>query len=187
MKFSYIDFFLFGGLAVAAYSGYRGGLSKKLFNLLALIGSVVIATQLMHPVGEFFIDVFLMSESLGYVLAFALVVCAGVLTTILLYKKFGKSSSSLTSSSQYMGTLLGLFEGAIVISLLLLALRVFEEPENEARRDSIFYRPLVNFTPKTFDLLRSYLPGAGAFREELSRTFKDSGIFDNVPGGGKKN
>jgi len=183
VKFSYIDLFLYGGLLLAAYLGYRGGFTKKIFNLLALLGSIVIATQLMRPVGGALIGIGF-GENIGYILGFALVVAAIMTLTISLYRRFGKISV-VKSSSQMFGVILGVIEGCLIISLLLLALRVFDMPAKDTRTDSLLYKPLVNFAPKTLDLLRSYLPGASAFKDELTDTFKDIDIFEYMPKPGR--
>ena len=183
MRFSYIDIFLYGGIVIAAYLGYKGGVTKKIFNLLALLGSIVIATELMAPVGDVFIAIGF-GERLGYILGFALVVVAIMTGTIMLYHRFGKTSVA-KSSSQLFGVVLGLIEGCLILSLLLLALKVFDFPARESRTDSMLYKPLVNFAPKTFDLLRSYLPGASDFKEELSKKFKEFDIFESLPKPGK--
>ena len=185
MKFSYIDILLFGGLGLAVYLGYRGGFTKKIFNVLALLGSIVIATQLMNPLGGLLIEYTALTEPLGYVVGFGLVVAVLMVATILLYRRFGKVSV-IKGSSQVLGITLGLLEGSMMISLILLGLKVFDSPDKSTRTSSLLYKPLVNFAPKTFDLLRSYLPGASDFKEELSKTFKQSDIFESLSETSKK-
>lgn len=185
MKFSYIDIFLYGGLVLAAYFGYKGGFIKKIFNLLALIASIVIAVQCMEPVGSFLIGAGLLSEPTAYIVGFAIVNILLMVAAILLYRRFGKIGVA-KSSSQLVGVVLGVLEGALVISLLLLALKMADFPSSSARADSLLYKPLVNFAPKTFDLFRSYLPGASSFQEELSKTFQKWNIFDSISPPGKK-
>ena len=185
MKYSYIDIFLYGGLVLAAYLGYRGGFTKKIFNLLALIASIVIATQLMEPVGSLISDAGLASPPTSYILGFALVNVVLMVTAILLFRRFG-SSGVAKSTSQIFGVVLGVMEGAMIISLVLLALKMAEYPSKSTRDESLLYKPLVNFAPKTFDLLRSYLPGAASFKEELESKFHDWNIFDLPSPPGKK-
>jgi len=179
VKFAFIDIFLLGALAFALYRGYRSGVTKKLLNLLALIGSIVLATKLMHPVGKMLIDIFLLSPLWGYLSGFALVVITVMGVTIFVYRRFERNPIA-TKSSQFFGVIFGLFEGLIIISLVLLMLKLFDTPDKETRGNSLLYKPMVNFVPKTFDLLKSYLPGASAFRRELSETFEEYDIFDKT-------
>ena len=185
MKFAFIDIFLFAALGFFIYRGYKGGVTKRLFNLLALIGSIVLATKLMHPVGKFLIDLLLISPLWGYIWGFALVVIVVMVATIFVYRRFEKNAIA-TKSSQFFGVLFGIFEGLIVIGLVLLMLKLFDTPEKETRNDSLLYKPMVNFVPGLFDMLKSYLPGASAFRTELSETFEKFDIFDEAPETGKK-
>ncbi len=185
MKFSYIDIFLYGGLVVAAYFGYKGGIVKKIFNLLALIASIVLSVQLMEPVGSVLLSIGILSEPAAYIVGFALVCTLLMVGAILLYRRFGKSEVA-TASSQFIGVIFGVIEGCLIISLLLLALKIFDAPAKQTRDDSLLYKPMVNFAPKSFDLLRPYLPGAGSFKEELETTFQKWNIFDTVAPPGKK-
>ena len=184
MKFHFIDLLLFGALGVGIFLGFRGGLTKKIFNILALTGSIVAATYLMTFVGGVYHSVFFSSEAVSHVLGFMTVVGALMAGAILLYRKFSPSEIA-KSTSQILGMVLGAFEGAMITSLLLIMLRALDTPGTDTRGSSLLYRPLANFLPKTFDMMKSYLPGASGFREELSRTFKDADIFEQTSEAGK--
>ena len=173
MKFSYIDVFLLGGLALGAYLGYRGGLAKKMFNLLMLMVSGVIAIRFMGTVGKFFIDAGVMSERPAYVVGFLIVVLIIMVPALILYHRFGKSREGSKSATMAVSVILGLLESAMVISFLLVGLRVLDVPDDDTREESLLYRPLLRFVPKTFDMLQSYFPGASEFRKELEHRFKD--------------
>lgn len=187
MKFAYIDVFIFGGFALAAFLGYRSGVVKKVINLLVLLGSTVLAASLMTSVGGFFVDAGVLTEKVAYVTGFSLVVAVPMVATILLYRRFG-SRGMVKSSSQIAGMILGCLEGLFIIGLVLIGLKIFDAPGEETRLKSLLYRPVVNFVPKSFDLLGSYFPGASDFREELTGAFKKPDLFDAkaVPGPGKK-
>jgi len=178
MKFSYIDIFLIAGLGFAGYLGYRGGLVKKLFNLLMLLFSVIIAAKLMTPIGEFFSDAGVLTETEGYIAGFAFVMLAIMVPAILLYHKFGKTGMGKSSSTTF-GVILGLVEGAMVISFVLLGMKILDIPDQPTRQGSMLYKPLVNFVPRTFDFLEAYFPGAPEFKQEFKKHFKDIDIFES--------
>lgn len=187
MKFAYIDVFIFGGFALAAFLGYRSGVVRKVLSLLVLIGSIVLAASMMTTVGDFFIDSGVLSEKVAYVTGFTLVVAVPMVVTMYLFRRFG-SKGMVKSSSQIAGMLLGAIEGLLIVGLILIAFKVFDAPGEETRLKSLLYRPVVNFVPKSFDLLGAYLPGASDFREELTTTFKKPDLFEAkaVPSPGKK-
>lgn len=180
MKFSYLDIFLIGGLALGGFMGYRGGLAKKLFNILILLFAVVASSRLMTSVGDFFLDAGMLTETEAYVVGFTLVMLAIMIPAILIYRRFGKTGAAKTAGNT-VGVFLGLLEAAMVISFILIGTRVFEIPEKDDRQASLLYRPLFNFVPKTFDLLQSYFPGASEFRKQISEKFKDYEIFAKPP------
>jgi uncharacterized membrane protein required for colicin V production len=103
-----------------------------------------------------------------------------MIPAILLYRRFGKTSAAKTTGNT-VGVFLGVLEGAMVISFILLGMRVFDEPDAEDRQASLLYRPLCNFVPKTFDLLQSYFPGASEFKKQISNKFKDLDVFGKPP------
>ena len=181
MRFSYIDVFLLLALGLGAFLGYRGGLAKKLFNLLMLLVSVVIAARYMHTVGRFFSDAGVMNEIASYVLAFALIMIAIMLPALLLYRRFGKSDAHVKTGTAAVGAVLGFIEGAMLISFVLIGLRLLDIPDEDTRQESLLYRPMVRFVPKTFEFLESYFPGASDFKAELELRFKGVDIFSKTP------
>lgn len=180
MKFDPIDIFLFAGILIAVTLGYRGGFTKKLLNILALITAIMVGVFFMGTTGGFFEEVVLLDHATSYVLGFGLIVSTIMVTAILLYKRFG-SQGMAKSGSQIAGVILGLFEGLMVISLLLMMLKVFDMPDKQTEEHSLLYKPMYQVAPTFFVLMRPYLPGAHAFQDRLSATFKDTPLFGEKP------
>jgi uncharacterized membrane protein required for colicin V production len=177
MRFDIIDVFLLAALGLSSYLGYRGGLAKKLFNLLMLLFAVVIASRFMHTVGRFFADAGVMGETVSYVVSFTLIMLAIMVPSLLLYHRFGKSEGTIKTGTAAVGAVLGLIEGAMIVSFLLIGLKILDIPDEDTRQASLLYRPLVRFVPKSFELLESYFPGAAEFRKELELRFKNANLF----------
>jgi uncharacterized membrane protein required for colicin V production len=180
MKLTYVDFLIVAVLLGAMFLGFRGGVLKKVFNILALLACVVLGIEGMHAVGGALDDIGILNEPGASIAGFALIVVALMTASILLYRKFGKTSMA-NSSSQFFGAAVGLLEGLLVCSLVLVCLRVFDVPEASTRNGSLLYRPITRFAPRTFDLLHSYFPGASGVGEELSKIFEGLDIHDIVP------
>jgi uncharacterized membrane protein required for colicin V production len=179
MKFSYIDIFLLGGLALGGFLGYRGGPVKKLFNLLMIVVSVVLAIRFMRPVADFFSEAGVLEETMAGVVAFALVFLAIMIPALLFYRRFGKSGIGKRAGS-VMGVILGVLEAVILLSFLLLGLKIFDIPEKETRHDSFLYRPLLNSVPRAFDALQPYFPSGDRIKEEMAKRFKSIDFLDGV-------
>jgi len=105
VKFDPIDIVLFAGLVAGAILGYRAGVARKLLNVLALIGSIVLAAYLMKPIGSFFTGVVLVSEPTASILGFAVVVVFVMAGIILIDRKFG-SHGIPKAYSQVVGIIL---------------------------------------------------------------------------------
>jgi len=180
MRFSYLDIFLVAGLCLGGFLGYRGGLAKKLYNILLLLIAVVVASRLMTPVGNFFSDAGVLGDTAAYAVGFALVMLAIMIPAILLYRRFGRAGAAKTAANT-IGIFLGVLESAMVISFILIGLKVVDTPDVDDRQASLLYKPLANFVPKTFELLQSYLPGAAEFKKQVQEKFRDLDIFAKPP------
>jgi uncharacterized membrane protein required for colicin V production len=180
MKLSYVDLLIVFALLGAMFLGYRGGVLKKIFNILALLACVVLGIEGMHAVGGVLNDIGILDGPGATIAGFALIVAALMTGFILLYRKFGKTSIA-NSSSQFFGAAVGFIEGLMLCSLFLVCLRVFDVPQASTRNGSMLYRPVTRFAPRTFDLLHSYFPGASDVGKELSKLFETLDIHDIVP------
>lgn len=180
MKFAYIDVFLFGGIVLAGFLGYRSGVVRKILNLLVLVGATVLAGSMMTDVGGFFADAGILSEKVAYAVGFCLIVFVPLIATILLYRRFG-AKGMVKSWSQITGMILGALEGLFLVGLVLIIFKIFDAPGEETRVKSMLYRPMVNFVPKSLDLLGKYLPGASDFKVEMSQAFKRPDLFESSP------
>jgi membrane protein required for colicin V production len=175
MKFASIDIFILAALGLAGFLGHRGGMTRKLFNLLMLLIAVVVGAKFMKPVGAFFSEPGIFSERTAVAVGFGLIFAAIFIPSLILYHKFGKTGLGKTSTS-IIGVFLGMLEGALLLSFLFLALALFDMPDKETREDSLLYPPVSKFVPKSLELLKGYLPGARELRDEIARQLKDAEV-----------
>jgi uncharacterized membrane protein required for colicin V production len=185
MRFSIIDIPLFLALGVGGYLGFRGGPARKLFNLLMLLLSFVVAGSLMDPIGSYVAEADIMSKETADIAAFTVVLTAIMVSAILLYRRFGKKGMGRPFAN-VLGTIFGVVEGALITSFVLFAFQVLDVPDQDTQKESLLYRPLVNFMPKTFELLQSYFPGASGLRDELMRHFQNYTLPEGAGGPGKQ-
>jgi uncharacterized membrane protein required for colicin V production len=185
VRFNFIDVILLGCLCLGVYLGYRGGVVKKMFNILALIASIVIAANVMDDIGDFLTNVVSIPDPTAHILGFGVVVLCIMTIFLVLYRKMTTDTVG-KSVSQAIGMLLGLFESIMITSLVLIALRVFDAPGESTRNGSLLYKPLAKAVPTLFDGLRRFLPGASAFRDEFSKAFEQYNVFDTLKEKGKE-
>jgi membrane protein required for colicin V production len=125
---------LLGGLAL----GFFQGTIKLLVTIIAFYVSLVLASLYFQAVGNFFRVRFNSSQEVGQITAFAtvLVISFLLLTLAGLYTfRYFKVPTSLDFIDKIIGTLLGMFLGALFMGLLAILLKdlfVFRSPASEA-------------------------------------------------------
>jgi membrane protein required for colicin V production len=172
MKFSYLDLLLVAVCVAGGYLGYRAGPLKKSITLLAVIVSLVLGFRLMSPIGAFLGRLGVLLPPFTSVLAFGLVSAALLAGALLLLRRFGRKSTA-GIPGRIGASILGVTEAAIGLSFLLLLLKLFDVPSMTTRANSLLYRPLVNLAPRTFDQVRTFLPGSSEVDEEFGEPEKN--------------
>jgi uncharacterized membrane protein required for colicin V production len=163
MKFNFLDALFLATFILGGYFGYRLGPLKKSLTLGLLIVAIVVGFRTMIPIAGVIALTGLSLPASGAI-AFVLVVLA---ITILLLRKFGKPTGAKTPG-RVTASVIGVLEGALAISALLLVLKLTDIPKASTRENSLMYRSLVNLLPVTFDTLRHALPGGSEMEEEFS-------------------
>jgi uncharacterized membrane protein required for colicin V production len=166
MKFNFLDALFLAMFILGGYFGYRLGPLKKSLTLGVLIVAIVVGFRTMIPIAGVIALTGLSLPASGAI-AFVLVVLAIMTSTILLLRKFGKPTGAKTPG-RVTASVIGVLEGALAISALLLVLKLTDIPKASTRENSLMYRPLVNLLPITFDTLRHALPGGSEMEEEFS-------------------
>jgi|ERR1041384_1908718 uncharacterized membrane protein required for colicin V production len=162
------DILILLGLAAYLLLGFRDGFLKKVFAILGLWGGLVIATKYMVPLGDQYTAWFGTSDELSEILAFATLFLAVTLIVNLFYRWVGKTDTeSLKFVSRIAGALLGLAQGSVAISLLLLMFNVFDLPSTDSQSDSLLYHDTINIAPAVFDYSTTWIPDSKAFFDEV--------------------
>jgi uncharacterized membrane protein required for colicin V production len=185
MKFSPIDLLFLLGFGLAGFLGHRGGMTKKLFNLLIIVVGVALGAKLMKTVGSFFSEPGILKEGPAVAVGFAIIFLLVIVPSMILYHRFGKTGLGKTSTS-VVGIVLGVVEGALLMSFLMLGLALMDVPDNDTRQESLFYLPVTQLVPRTLEVLQGYLPGARELRDEIARQLKEGELPKSVPSPGKQ-
>ena len=170
-----LDIGLFLGLVIGATLGYRAGVMKKIFDIGIVLGTLLVIAVCLRPVGSFCVDTLLLADPEGYIVALVLLIGVTVIPSMILYHRFDRTSSA-GESSRFFGALLGLCEGALILSMLLVSLNMLSAPSDSTRDDSLLYRPIARLAPSTFRLFVPLLPHGEDLQAELTRIFHDTPI-----------
>lgn len=167
------DICIFVGLVLFALLGFRDGFFRKLFGILGLILGLILATKFMSGLGENVMLWFDFPSDVSHVLAFSFVYMFVMVFVNVLFRWFGRSSKeTLSMRSRFLGAVLGLLQGAVVVSLLLLMSNIFDIPEKEDRDSAVLYKPMSSIAPAVFDYTTSWMPASKAFFEQIKSQFE---------------
>jgi Colicin V production protein len=166
---------LFGGLVAGTALGYRAGVMKKLFDLGIVLGTVVVVALFLRPVGAFCVNTLLLADPEGYVVALILLIGFTVIPSMIVYHWFDRNTSA-SEGSRFFGGVLGLCEGALVLSMLLVCLNQMSTPSMHTREESFFYKPIAGLAPNAFRFFVPLVPYGNDLQAELSRMFHESPI-----------
>ncbi len=157
-----VGVFLFGLL------GFRDGFFRKLFGILGILLGLIVATKFMAGLGENIMVWMDFSPETSNVLAYAFLFMLSVVIVNVLFRWFGRSSKeALSMRSRFAGSLLGLVQGLVGVSLILLMLNSYEIPSENDKEESVFYDPMSSIAPMVFDYATSWMPASKDFFEEI--------------------
>lgn len=164
-----LDYVVLAVLAISGFLGFRAGLFKKILGLVSFVVGLIFATKLMSPMGRVFHQSFGLPLEGSYVLAFLLILVGIVVVQGILAKRIGELSAGTVILNRAGGTVLGLFQGILIASVILVTLSIFDLPSDATRRNSLLYKSTLNVGPRLFDLCTGALPESKSFYEELKR------------------
>ncbi|MGD0339372.1 MAG: CvpA family protein [Bacteroidota bacterium] len=164
---SVTDILIIAFLMVSFAVGLRDGLLKKLFAIVGVVLALIVATKYMTWMGEYTIDWFKWEKESAYIISFAFLFLAVVLLTNFFYRWFGGDSKSYKIWDRFAGGLVGMIEGLIVLSLVLILLTLSDIPSKEDKKESTLYNPVAGFAPALFDHINKIFPKSKKFKEEL--------------------
>ncbi len=152
---SAIDIILIVALAAFTVSGFTKGLVAKILSLAALVVGIIVSAKYGKVVANFLVHFTGFSETvcgvIGVVVIFVvLFAVAGILS-----KGFRKIPI-FRIWDKFGGAVFGLLEGALLLSLLLLFLQIFNIPaEGPTLKKSFMYDPLKGFAPNVYEMFVS--------------------------------
>lgn len=166
------DIILIVILGIFMLAGWRSGLLKKTIALACLAISLILATKYASSIGE---EVFIpmgLAAGTATTAAFLSVVCVLMLAQAIVYRvAIKKLAEGLWN--KIGGLLIGLAEGGIIVSILVIFLSIyFHFPSPETRSTSYLYKPVKNFAPRIFDSINTFFPESEDFYQEIINSGK---------------
>ncbi|HTX20071.1 MAG TPA: CvpA family protein [Bacteroidota bacterium] len=168
-------------LALFMFAGWRSGFIKKIIALVCLAFSLILATKYASSAGESIFVPMGVSEGPATIFAFLAIVGGIMLIQAIVYKvAIKKIVDGLWN--KLAGVIVGLLEGGIIISMLLIFTSIyFHFPSQETKSSSALYLPLKNLAPQVFDSINTFLPESSDFYEEIISAGKKATSIQQHP------
>ncbi len=165
---SITDILIIVGILVYVALGVRDGFFRKIYGIIVFILGLIAATKLMTPFSELLINSMEFSEATSIFLAFFSVFIGVIIIASLLYKWFGKSASdTINVWSRVFGGILGIAQGIVAVSLILVMLGLFDIPGEEEAEESVLYEDVYQIAPNVLDYTTHWLPSSNRFLDEI--------------------
>ncbi len=159
-------------LIASTLLGVKDGFFKKVFGVLGFWTGFVLATKYMGVAAQSLMSWLDMGSDTAHIIGYAAIFTTVVVAVNLGYRWFGRSSGeTLSPKSRIAGGIFGFAEGLVLASLLLLALSVFNKPDDRTRRESAFYYSLITVAPDVFDYSLSWMESSRVFVDEMKTRF----------------
>jgi membrane protein required for colicin V production len=164
-----LDLFLVLPLILFSLLGFRDGIVKKLVAIGAIILGLFLAQGFMHDLTEFLASLGGSPQEGSPGLSFSIIFFAVTLGVSVIYRLVSSNYKIGGVADRVLGAVLGLIQGALFASCILLIMAFSGSPSRKMAADSRLYKPLVNLAPQVLDLGAEVGPGAVKNIEELTK------------------
>ena len=190
MSTAILDILIAVGLLIGLGRGLSTGAVRQIVGLAGTVLAIVLALELMHPVGNAIGGILGAGASIVPILGFIVVFAAVQLALYVLAKIIETSLKMLRLSmlNRAAGAVFGLCKAALLMSVLFLVLNFFNVPNSQNREVSVLYGPVAAAFPATWDFAARQFPAvrdlSDRFGEEVRSRFGDTlpGVEDVLPG-----
>ncbi len=170
-----VDIVIIIALLIGAERGFGSGFIRQLAGIIGIIFSVLLAVQLMSPLGERITEATAWTSGitsvLAFLLVFILVQVAMIFVARLVERLVGLFQLSILN--RVAGAVLGGFKAGLLISVALMVLITFDVPETSSREQSALYDPVASLVPETWEVVAEHLPTVKAISSEFGREVEE--------------
>ncbi len=164
-----LDILILLVLAIGAVRGFVTGAVRQVVSFIGIVVSIVLAIELMSPVGRLVGDVLGVSEALQPALGLLAVF---LIIQILLFFVVRAIESvvktlRLSTVNRLLGSVAGVAKAALILSVIFIALAHLEVPEREKREESAFYAPIAGALPTAWDYVSTQIPRFKSLTDRL--------------------
>jgi uncharacterized membrane protein required for colicin V production len=155
-----LDILIFIPVLTCILFGFRDGIVRKLVAIVILIAGLILGQLYMRDVGNLLAGHGEGAKEGSPINGFLIVFLGMFIVQALLYRLLAKNYKIGGFADKIGGIALGFVEGAIFVSALLFIFATSDFPDRNNKRDSQFYKSLVNIAPQILDMTSTIGPDA---------------------------
>lgn len=186
MPISALDIILMVPLLILFVTGFKRGLVDSVIGLLGQVLAIFIAFTYMYFLADIMYRYFNTDSAWVPLLSFVtlyLIVIAMVKLLIRLAES-ALEFAKLSFFNMLAGGIFGVLKAALVMSVLLIFLGTFNQPDERTRKDSLLYPYILPVAPKSYDILAKIYPGVVSFTEQAGNYLKNIDLLQSIKGAG---
>ena len=161
-----LDILIFVPVLMCILFGLRDGIVRKLVAIVVLIAGLILGQIYMRDVGDLLVGRGGTNPEDAPIYGY-LVIFLGLLIVQGLFYKIGGFADRIG------GIVLGFIEGVLFVSTLLFIFATSDFPDRNNKRDSQFYKSVVNIAPQILDMTSTVGP-------EVLNKLKDVGTPESI-------
>lgn len=175
-----MDFLFLLPLIFFAMLGFRDGIVRKLTAIGTIIVAMFVAQFLQNDLAKVLRDHAGVEPADAPLRAYFLIFFSLLFIQALLYRVLAKAYKIGGIVDRVIGAALGLLEGGLILSVILVMLSLQGIPDRRTVRDSRLYGTLVSLAPMITDLASTALPEAKESLEKLTSPAPEAKESENV-------
>lgn len=164
-----IDILILVIIAGGLGRGFMVGAVRQVTGLLGVILAFALAVQLMRPAGQAIVDSLGLASSLVPVLGFIAVFAVVQIVFFLLGQvvEHVVDALSLSPVNRLLGSLVGGFKSALLLSVAFLLFSHVNLPAEQTRNRSMLYKPVAQVLPRTWSFAEEHVPSLKSLSDEF--------------------
>lgn len=169
MTLNSLDILIMFALSLGVVRGLMTGAVRQIVSLVGTIFAIILAIELMNPVGSIIGSALGLSDGFSPVIGLFVVFAAVQIVVFFVVRAIEAAIKAvkLNTANRAIGGVVGLGKGALILSILFVALAFFDVPERENRDESTLYAPVAGVLPTTWDFVSGRLPQVKSMSDRL--------------------
>jgi uncharacterized membrane protein required for colicin V production len=168
-----LDILIFVPVLMCILFGLRDGIVRKLVAIVVLIAGLILGQIYMRDVGDLLVGRGGTNPEDAPIYGYLVIFLGLLIVQGLFYRIVAKNYKIGGFADRIGGIVLGFIEGVLFVSTLLFIFATSDFPDRNNKRDSQFYKSVVNIAPQILDMTSTVGP-------EVLNKLKDVGTPESI-------